>query len=102
MKAKFRLAICFFISIFLLNNTPICFNDPKDNEAIRDTYLSTLLAPAVEAAFTELQVPGAIIGVWLADKTPWIATMGFANLETKQPISADDKVRVGSITKTFT
>lgn len=64
--------------------------------------LEAKLAPAVTKRFRELGVPGAMIGVWVKDQPPWIATRGVANLAKKTPLKLIDYMRIGSITKTFT
>lgn len=103
-KMKIRLTFLFnvFFLLFFLNSVNYASNNSINRNAFPDSSIAALLAPVVQETFTDLNVPGAIIGVWIGDKTPWIATMGVADLETKQPISIDDKVRIGSITKTFT
>lgn len=94
--------------IFLLYVLFILISEGSNNtgfsrsQLLRDSTIGSMLAPTVQQTFQELKVPGAIIGVWVGSNTPWIATMGVANLETGQPISIDDKMRIGSITKTFT
>lgn len=45
-------------------------------------------------------VPGAILLVRSGDETVRL-TSGYANLETKTPIRATDRFRIGSLTKTF-
>ncbi|MEZ4692074.1 MAG: serine hydrolase domain-containing protein [Ignavibacteria bacterium] len=52
--------------------------------------------------FTELEVPGAIIGISIPGYETFIRTYGVADLLTGQPISENDHMRIGSITKTFT
>jgi D-alanyl-D-alanine carboxypeptidase len=69
--------------------------------AAKDT-LEARLAPAVTTRFKELGVPGAIIGVWAKGYQPWITTLGVSNLASGTPIKLNDKMRIGSITKTFT
>jgi D-alanyl-D-alanine carboxypeptidase len=64
--------------------------------------LESILKPLVMQDFQQLQVPGAIVGVWMKGYEPFITAVGFSNLENKTPMSVSDKVRIGSITKTFT
>ncbi len=103
MKTKLISVLCLkafilfslsFLSLFLL---PF----PNVNSCVGQS-LETELAPLVKETFEDLKVPGAIIGVWMGNETPWIAAMGIADLVTGQPIMTDDKMRIGSITKTFT
>ncbi len=91
---KLLISVCILFILVLSINT---------NTAVSaDSTLASALAPVVQESFKELEVPGAIIGVWKGDLTPWITTMGVADLQTDQPISVEDKMRIGSITKTFT
>ncbi|MEO8446498.1 MAG: serine hydrolase domain-containing protein [bacterium] len=89
----------FFSVIFFIIFTGVRLNSFAQSA---DTYLETKLNSKVQQAFTDLQIPGVIIGVWMGDRAPWITTMGVSNLLTGKPISVDDKMRIGSITKTFT
>lgn len=63
--------------------------------------LRARLEPAVRAQMQQLGVPGAIVGVWRGRRS-WTAALGVADLRTRRPIAFDDKMRIGSITKTFT
>jgi D-alanyl-D-alanine carboxypeptidase len=60
------------------------------------------LRPVVEKTIAELQVPGAIVGVWRSGRELWVATFGVADVTTGSPMERNCHVRVGSITKTFT
>lgn len=99
MKTTLLVILCIFTIFVLQTNKNFGFSKSKP---LADSTIVSMLAPTIQQTFQELKVPGAIIGVWVGSKTPWIATMGVANLETGQPISIDDKMRIGSITKTFT
>jgi CubicO group peptidase (beta-lactamase class C family) len=46
-------------------------------------------------------IPGAIIGVWIPGKAPFMKGIGLSDISSSKPIAIDDKVRVGSNTKTF-
>lgn len=60
------------------------------------------LREAVDAAWRTNKVPGVRANVHVPGKGEWGHSVGAADLETKQPIGLDDKVRIASITKTFT
>jgi D-alanyl-D-alanine carboxypeptidase len=47
-------------------------------------------------------IPGAIVLIRSAEKGDWTATFGVAQVGTNTPPSADDHVRIGSITKMMT
>ena len=92
---KFLLIVLFAGSLLAARNTGLAA--PSDS-----LKLESILKPLVMQDFQQLQVPGAIVGVWMKGYEPFITTFGFSNLENKTPISVSDKVRIGSITKTFT
>lgn len=60
-------------------------------------YLAT-----VQRIMAEFHVPGAVAGVWVPGQRPWVTAQGVGNVETGEPISADDHFPIRSITKSFT
>jgi D-alanyl-D-alanine carboxypeptidase len=46
-------------------------------------------------------VPGVAIGIWAPGKGTYVKGFGVSDLTTGEPMSNDDKFRVGSNTKTF-
>jgi|GEM_PF-62995 CubicO group peptidase (beta-lactamase class C family) len=56
----------------------------------------------IEKHMQQLNIPGAVVGVWTADQGKYLAARGFANLETGEMRTLEDPFRIGSITKTFT
>lgn len=100
-----------FASTLFLSGFPVVANpspnlsgplEQQATEITANNSLETQLAPAVTQRFEELGVPGAIIGVWARGYQPWLTTLGVSNLTTGTPIQLNDKMRIGSITKTFT
>ncbi|MCX5970451.1 MAG: serine hydrolase, partial [Coprothermobacterota bacterium] len=67
------------------------------SQAIQD-QLKAILAGAVG----EGGVPGAIAGVWLEGKGGWVQAAGVADLATEEPMRPEMRVRIASITKSFT
>jgi D-alanyl-D-alanine carboxypeptidase len=57
---------------------------------------------AVEKTMSENGIPGAIVGVWSPDHGDMIIVMGKADIETGRYMDSVDRVRIASITKTFT
>lgn len=47
-------------------------------------------------------IPGVIVGVWAPGKGTWIEARGVADKATGRELLATDKVRIASVTKTFT
>ncbi|MEO8209532.1 MAG: serine hydrolase domain-containing protein [bacterium] len=95
------LTLLFLISFFIIQNTyasDVKSSEKSDSLKSLDSRFKLL----VQQAFEELKVPGAIIGVWMGGYEPWTTTFGVADLKTNQPILMSDKMRIGSITKTFT
>lgn len=51
---------------------------------------------------TRFKVPGAVLGMRLADGKRVLSSYGYADLDKGIPMEVDHRFRVGSITKTFT
>jgi D-alanyl-D-alanine carboxypeptidase len=60
------------------------------------------LRPLVEAKMAELGVPGLIVEVDAPGLCQWTATLGTGEAGKRRPMSLDEHMRIGSITKTFT
>ena len=45
--------------------------------------------------------PGALVGVWTPNRGTWVRAQGVADVETGATLEQADRVRIGSITKTF-
>jgi D-alanyl-D-alanine carboxypeptidase len=60
---------------------------------------------ALDAIVEELvaaeATPGAVAGLWIADRGAWTHAEGIGDLETAAPITVDDHFRIASVTKTF-
>lgn len=100
MKIKF---------IFLLCIVSVTFYQPCNSFSEKDFIKSdSLKSPdseigkLVAETFLDLKVPGMIAGVFIGGYEPWTMTMGVADVKLNQPILLNDKMRIGSITKTFT
>ena len=57
---------------------------------------------AIEKTLSENGIPGAIVGVWSPDYGDRIIVRGKADIETGRDMDRVDRVRIASITKTFT
>lgn len=64
--------------------------------------LAAALQAALDEGFPDLEAPGAVLGVTLPGHLPWAAAAGLADVEAERPVTAEDRFRIGSITKTFT
>lgn len=101
-----------------------CGSDESSSEGTTDTTAGTIgTTPAADPASDQAgtvdaataaayqgvlddvrsqgQVPGVIAGVWSPQGT-WIGTSGTTGETTKGTITADDRTRIGSLTKTMT
>ncbi|MFE4699672.1 serine hydrolase domain-containing protein [Streptomyces sp. NPDC056738] len=64
--------------------------------------LSARLDKAVEDVRKQAGIPGVVVGLWMPGKGNYVRATGVADKATGKPMSADDYVRIGSETKTFT
>nr|MBA3489316.1 beta-lactamase family protein [Longispora sp. (in: high G+C Gram-positive bacteria)] len=51
---------------------------------------------------TDLDIPGAIVGISVPGKIDYLKPLGTSDKTTNKPMSLDDHVRIGSLTKSFT
>jgi D-alanyl-D-alanine carboxypeptidase len=63
--------------------------------------LRTKIDALVQQEMTESNVPGVAIGVWRNGRK-YVHAFGVADIATGKPFDAGDRVRIASITKTFT
>ncbi len=63
--------------------------------------LEARLAGPVAERVRELDVPGAVVGVWRGADKPWIAAFGQADVAVRRAFTPNDHVRIASITKVF-
>jgi CubicO group peptidase (beta-lactamase class C family) len=66
-----------------------------------DENLKPLL-DQIEATRRQHAIPGVGVAIVTREKVLWVGGLGVADLETKQPVSADTMFRIGSVTKMFT
>ncbi len=60
------------------------------------------VSDAIDEVLSDNEIPGAVAKASLGSEGPWVFARGEADIETNEPIKAQDKFRVASITKTFT
>jgi D-alanyl-D-alanine carboxypeptidase len=78
-----------------------CSKEWETDRKQLSSELREALEDSLDAAMSEENVPGAIVGVWTPDGN-WIVARGVSNLATGEPMDVDNHFRMGSITKTFT
>jgi D-alanyl-D-alanine carboxypeptidase len=60
------------------------------------------LDKAIPAAMQRAAIPGAIVGIWQDGREPYVRAFGVRNAATRQPMTPDLYMRIGSNTKAFT
>lgn len=91
----------FLVAILLCVSALACASCGTSGEQF-SKEIQDQLNEAVDAKMAEFGVPGAIIFVSAPGKGEWLALKGKANIETGEAPKEDDRVRIASITKTFT
>lgn len=86
---------CFFLISFLISTAFSQLFAQKDYGAI-EKQLNTL----IDTVYSNNKVPGIAVQIFLPDFT-YQKVVGKADLNTGRERSLDDKIRIGSITKTF-
>jgi D-alanyl-D-alanine carboxypeptidase len=64
--------------------------------------VSQKIEQAIREVMEELDIPGAVAGVWVPDMGELTLAIGEADIEDGRTIQTADRFRIGSITKTFT
>lgn len=64
--------------------------------------LSSALTRAVAKAMLDAAIPGAVVYLGLPGNEPWVKAFGAADKANQVPMSIDTRLRIGSVTKTFT
>ena len=94
---NYRFSQNHFIKVFLLSFLLIASSAFSQKNA---GNLETRLTEAIDSFYVNDSLPGIIVGVWTPDFT-YKKTVGKADLKTGVDRNFDDKIRIGSITKTF-
>jgi D-alanyl-D-alanine carboxypeptidase len=64
--------------------------------------LTAALDRAIDARVAQLDIPGAIVGLYIPGQLEYVKTVGVGDTATAVPMLADYHTRIGSVTKTFT
>lgn len=103
MKDKIQISVILFliiISFFIIRDIDARGAFIKSTDSLKS--LDSELGKLIAETFLDLKVPGMIAGVFMGGYEPWVSKMGVQNISLNQPILLNDKMRIGSITKTFT
>lgn len=68
----------------------------------RSSARAAALTAAIKRAMGQASIPGAIIGVWQRGEGPYVRAFGVRDRATGQPMSTNLRMRIGSVSKTFT
>ncbi|MCX4905714.1 serine hydrolase [Streptomyces sp. NBC_00878] len=64
--------------------------------------LTARLDKAVDDVRREANIPGVIVGLWMPGEGSYVRATGVADTATREPMTTDPFMRIGSETKTFT
>lgn len=60
------------------------------------------LRPKLTEAMARLKLPGAIVEVTVPGQGTWLEALGSGSTDGRTPITIDDHIRIGSVTKSVT
>ncbi|WP_230687226.1 serine hydrolase domain-containing protein [Catellatospora vulcania] len=83
-------------------STPAAQATPAPSPGVTATDLTARLDGAVQQVMRELAIPGAIVAVSVPGVVDYTGAFGVGDKATGTPMSLDDHMRIGSVTKTFT
>lgn len=73
-----------------------------DAPSPKEPAFAAELKPLLSERMKELSVPGAIVLVDVPGQGEWVTALGMGDLQSEEPMDADDHVRIASITKSMT
>jgi len=68
----------------------------------RPSPRAAALTAAIRGVMRQASIPGAIVGVWRRGAAPYVRAFGVRDTATGQPMSTNLRMRIGSVSKTFT
>jgi D-alanyl-D-alanine carboxypeptidase len=103
-RARLRAALCALLLAVLV---PGCGARAAGGSAAPQTAppvpaFAATLQPLLEAKLRELRTPGATVLVDVPGQGTWLTAMGVGDLRTGAPMRVEDRMRIASVTKTFT
>lgn len=98
MRIQFQVLV---LGVFLVVAIFAC--STKQSADIQEaTDIGAELNSIVRDNFNSLGVPGMMASVWVPGEFVWTKEIGVSDRDTNAPMSLNQHVRIGSITKTFT
>lgn len=67
-----------------------------------DAATAQILQGTLDKLLAKYPWPGIVMGVRFPDGKTWFGTKGVSDITTKTPLTIDHKMRIGSVTKTYT
>jgi D-alanyl-D-alanine carboxypeptidase len=67
-----------------------------------DQERDAAITKAIETGMKNAEVPGVLVGIWKDGSQPYVRAFGVRDKETEEAISTNLRMRIGSVTKTFT
>ena len=68
----------------------------------RPSPRAAALTAAIRGVMRRESIPGAIVGVWRRGAAPYVRAFGVRDIATGQPMSTNLRMRIASVSKTFT
>jgi len=99
MKIQYR---AFILSmVVLLTASTIAVSQENSNSSVPSLPFNELKIK-IDSIIIENKIPGAAVAFVSSDSILWMETFGFANLETRKPVTKNTLFCIGSCTKSFT
>jgi D-alanyl-D-alanine carboxypeptidase len=105
-RIRFTRRLVFILVALLIATALACSScGTQESEPESAFSLSPELRQELERILDDVMaengIPGAVIGVWVPGEGSWVEAKGLADVDAEQAMDIADKVRIGSITKTF-
>lgn len=91
--------------IFLISNVPVAGQTSPTSEPLRDKVYQQAIQRAghfLDSLRRKQNIPGISISVGTKEKILWAEGFGYADLESKRPVTPQSKFRLGSVSKSLT
>jgi D-alanyl-D-alanine carboxypeptidase len=102
MTQWFTLLAALCLTVMALGSGRAAHAGPGDSEAaLQPQAWDQPLTETINEELQKASIPGAIIGVWQDGKTPYVRAFGVRDITTREPMTTDLHMRIGSNTKAF-
>lgn len=96
LKGSAQVSLLLSLLIALTLTTSSCGGKTLSGEQSRN------LDKALDTLIERMELPGAVVGIWVPGQGEWVVARGKADFKTGRKLSTADKFRIGSLTKAFT